>query len=150
LRRYPSPTVLAAFQAYIETCGVGSPGTIRPQYCDAVTNGGASSSTPFCHRTHATSVKMDAVVNILDVGERQKVMRPIGSVLLPKSNLAGFDAIDDTHMQAVITHDFHVLLDLLRRNHHGGLPVLPLKQTPTLLAEFRKVRAGGRLMSRVG
>jgi len=63
---------------------------------------------------------MDAVVNILDVGERQKVVQPVGGVVLRKFNLAGFNAIDNAHVQAIIADDFHVLFDLVGRNHGGA------------------------------
>lgn len=68
---------------------------------------------------------MDAVVNILHIGERQKVVQPVGGVILRKSNLAGFDAIDNAYVQAIVAYDFHMLFDLVRRNHGGATLYLP-------------------------
>jgi hypothetical protein len=62
---------------------------------------------------------MDAVVNILDIGKRQKMLKPVGGVFPGKFNLAGFDALNYADVQAIIAHDFHVLFDLLSRNHVG-------------------------------
>jgi len=69
---------------------------------------------------------MDAVINVLHVSERQKVVQPV--VVPGKPNLAGFDAIDNAHMQAIIAHDFHMLFDLVGRNHGKRLSVLAVKK----------------------
>ena len=47
--------------------------------------------------------------------------QPVGGIVLCKSNLAGFDAIDNAHVQAIIAHDFHMLFDLVGRNHDRAL-----------------------------
>jgi hypothetical protein len=60
---------------------------------------------------------MDAVVNIFDIGKRQIMLQPVGGVIPGKFNLPGLDALNDAHVQAVIAHDFHVLSDLVGRNH---------------------------------
>jgi hypothetical protein len=79
---------------------------------------------------------VDAVVNVLDVGERQKMVQPVGGVILRKSDLVGFDAIDNAHVQAIIAHDFHMLFDLVARDH-VGLSVLAFERNSGALAEFR-------------
>jgi hypothetical protein len=68
---------------------------------------------------------MDAVVNVLDVGEWQEVVQPVGGVVLGESDFAGFDAINNADVQAIIAHDFHALSDLVGRNHLGGALSLP-------------------------
>jgi hypothetical protein len=60
---------------------------------------------------------MDAVVNIFDIGKRQIMLKPVGGVIPGKFNLAGFDALDNAYVQAIIAHDFHILSDLVGRNH---------------------------------
>jgi hypothetical protein len=77
-------------------------------------------------------LRMDAVVNILDVGERQKVVQPVGGVVLRKFNLAGFDALDNADVQA-IAHDFHVLFDLV------GVTIVEA----TCACLYRKLRCSG-------
>jgi hypothetical protein len=91
---------------------------------------------------------MDAVVNILDVGERQKVVQPVGGVILRKFNLTGFDAIDNAYVQAIIAHDFHVLFDLIGRNHSGAT-VLAFKETPVFRLSSGSYRYGLRKTPKV-
>ncbi len=62
---------------------------------------------------------MNAVVDILDVRERQKMVQPIGGVIARQPDLSILDPIDDTYMQAIIAYYFHVLLDLVRYSHVG-------------------------------
>jgi hypothetical protein len=84
---------------------------------------------------------MDTVVDILDVGERQKVVQPIGGAGPRKLNLAGFDAMDNAHVQAIVAHDFHVLFDLVGRNH-SGLSVLAVEKNAPAPAWFRSFQYG--------
>jgi hypothetical protein len=77
-------------------------------------------STPFCHCARAASVEMDAVVNVFDIGKRQKMLPAVRRVILRKHDLARFDTVNDAHVLAIVAHDFHVLLDpvgLAGRNH---------------------------------
>jgi hypothetical protein len=83
---------------------------------------------------------MDAVVDIFDVLKRQKMLPPVGGVIPGKFDLAGFDALDDAHVQPVVADDFHMLfdpVDLAGRNH-GMAPVCCLKNVGAH-ARFRLV-----------
>jgi hypothetical protein len=111
---------------------------------DAAVSGGRRQwSAPFSHGTNAASVEVNAVVDILHVGKRQIVMQPVWRVDLRKFDLAGFDTIDDAHMQAIIAHDFHVFFDLVGRSHGGVLaPAIEKKRRCTsLVPEFQRSTA---------
>jgi hypothetical protein len=60
---------------------------------------------------------MDAVVDIFDIGKRQIMLKPVGGIISGKFDLPGFDTLNNAHVQAIVAHDFHVLSDLVGRNH---------------------------------
>jgi hypothetical protein len=78
---------------------------------------------------------MDTLVNVLDVGQRQEVVQPVGRIVLRQSNFASFDSIDNAYMQAIVAHHLHSFPDLVGRNH-GGAPGARFEQTPVAPAEF--------------
>lgn len=96
----------------------------------------ATPLTPFRHCTNAASVEMNAVVDVLDVGERQIVVQPVGRAGLRKFDFVDFDAIDNAHVKAIIADDFHVFFDLVRRSH-GGVLVLTVERNSGAPVWFR-------------
>ena len=69
------------------------------------------------------------------------MVQPVWRVVLREFNFAGFDTIDNAHMEPIIAHDFHVLLDLPGHNH-GGNPCACFERTPALRlsSELSKIR----------
>jgi hypothetical protein len=70
---------------------------------------------------------MDAVINIFNIGNREEMLQPVGGVIPRKFDFAGFDAVDNTHMQAVVANDllmFFDPVDLVGCNHGEALGTL--------------------------
>jgi hypothetical protein len=87
---------------------------------------------------------MDPVIDVFDIGEREEMLQPVGRITPGEFNLAGLNANDNAHMQAVISNDFHMLLDhvlldrvdLVGRNHGKTLCTWSVKNAD-VPAEFR-------------
>jgi hypothetical protein len=62
------PGIAQAPRQRARMCPPAVPARTHPGHCQ--------SSTPFRHRANAASVEMDAVVNIFDIGEREKCRSP--------------------------------------------------------------------------
>src|SRR5436309_719796 len=81
----------------------------------------STGSTPLRHRANTAPVKMDTIVDILDVGEGKEMVQSVWRVGLAQLDLVIFHAINDADVSPVVAHDLHVLLDLVN-SHHGAPP----------------------------